>query len=276
MEANLKSCILSFTFIVTFLLTTTIPLSCAKITLKPEETKALEEFRPLVEDILTQDYQKLDSYLLRWLRAKKLNVKDAANALADSQKWRQKNNMETILDEKFPEFSNFVYTDDSVDKEGRTVFTFSLGSIDMRKIVLAGTQDRFLRFGLFSIEKAVRKAAENVLKSNGTLNDARLVSITDLHGFSLRKHGCLSCIPLYAQSGKYIEMNYPGVNGLAIYINTPRAALPVIEVAKTFISEETLGELKVFGTSRTEWSEYLHSIIDSDQLPYQYGGTKKN
>jgi hypothetical protein len=250
-------------------------VATAKFVLTPQEKKALAEFRPLVENILTHDYQRIDSYLVRWLQARKLHVQDAVDMLTAAQKWRKENKIDSILDEEFPEFFNLIFSDDGVDYEGRTVFTSSIGDFDIRKIAITGQGDRYLRFSLYGLEKAVSRAATAVLKSNGTLTDSRLVGVTDLQGFSLRKHACLTCIPLYIKSTRETEDNYPGITGFGVYINTPRRALPVFDVLLPFASPETRNALKIFGTNRTEWTAYIRTIIPPDQLTYQFGGTKK-
>jgi len=75
----------------------------------------------------------------------------------------------------------------------RLVFTLSPADLDLRRIVLGGNQDWYLRVSWHAKDRAITKAAKDVLKSNGTHTDSRLVELTDLHGFSLRKHACLSC-----------------------------------------------------------------------------------
>jgi hypothetical protein len=243
-----------------------------ELTFTPQEKQTLDKFRPLVKNIIVHDFEKEDAYLIRWLRAHTYNLNAAANALREAQQWRKANRIDSIVNETILEFATPPYTLDGVDKKGRPVLAMSASKMDVRKLILAGKRDQLLRYLLQSGERAVVKAREG--RNTTSAKDGRFISIIDLHGFSTRQHGCLACIELYADWTRKNEKYYPGVLVHDLWINTPRIALPIIEILSPLMSEESLKTFRAFGTNREEWSAFLRKIIPADQLTYQFGGTK--
>jgi hypothetical protein len=249
----------------------------ATVTYTPDELKALEKFRPIAIPIVKHDWQTIDSYLIRWLRAQNLDVRAAFEMLQKAQKWREEVKIDDeLVNKTVPGFRTSIYSYDGVDKEGRTIFTLSPGDIDLRRIVLGGNQDWYLQVSWHAKDRAIAAAAKSVLRSNGTHTDSRLFEITDLNGFSLRKHACLACIGALVDRVRQATNYFPGATYLDIYINTPRVAQPLVGTLLRAASEDSRNTVKVFGTDRAEWSEYLLNLIDADQLTYQFGGTKKH
>jgi len=77
------------------------------------------------------------------------------------------------------------------DNEGRPLLLWPFGNCDIRRIVLAGKQDRLNRYLQYLIETvgvAVRKS-----KTDSGKQVAQAVGIMDLNGFSLRQQACLAC-----------------------------------------------------------------------------------
>ena len=103
----------------------------AKYTKK--EAEAIVKLRTAVAKDLYKDYMSRDEYLVRWLRAKNLDVNKAAELLRKNLKWRKEENADSMADEKFPQFSGFLYENRVRDKEGRPVSLFVFSTWDIRK-----------------------------------------------------------------------------------------------------------------------------------------------
>jgi len=96
----------------------------------PEELQKLAEFRAKVKDILETDEQKDDYFLIRWLRARSLDVSKAEEMLRKSLNWRKQEEIDGAdLREEIPlKFKRLnPMGRGGVDKDGNIVLIFPLG-----------------------------------------------------------------------------------------------------------------------------------------------------
>jgi hypothetical protein len=135
--------------------------------------------------------------------------------LLEHIKWWKENRMDIIHDEDWSEFAESKFWTEGRDKEGRPskifgfykskyrvvpylihVLTFKIvlyihvGSWDLRRQVITGKQDRFLRYvskGMDEVYGIVRELGEKYR------NVSQGVLLLNVDGFSLVKHGCLQC-----------------------------------------------------------------------------------
>jgi hypothetical protein len=96
-----------------------------------EEQEKLREFRERVKDIIAESEEYNDDYyLIRWLRARGLDVSKAEEMLRKSMKWRQDNAVDGIdLREEVPVKYRKIYPFSTLgqDKEGNPVILFPMG-----------------------------------------------------------------------------------------------------------------------------------------------------
>lgn len=63
---------------------------------------------------------KKDVYLIRWLRSKYFNIRDAEKMLMDHLKWRKDNKIDRIMKEDFSDMDNkYKYHLETHDKESK-------------------------------------------------------------------------------------------------------------------------------------------------------------
>ncbi|ODM98130.1 SEC14-like protein 2 [Orchesella cincta] len=243
------------------------------LTITYKEKVALEKFRQLVLEHLKDDYMKQDIYLIRWLRAANLDLKLAEQKLLDNLKWREENDIDNLLSEDFSDFErDYPYTTDTYDKTGRPMIAFTFGDWDLRKAVLAGQARRFTRYLDRAFEnvttqiRAKQARGENVTQSQFLIN---------LENFNLAQQGCIQCLPAIFTYFQH-QVYYPNLADNIVLVNTPTVFEVVLRILRPIMAPETRVALKVFGTNRQQWQQFLYSIIDKDQLSRDFGGTRSS
>ncbi|OXA60094.1 Patellin-4 [Folsomia candida] len=90
------------------------------LTLTFQQKESLEQFREEVKHKVPHDYMKKDSYLIYWLRDQLFNVSDAKELLTKNLAWREKNKMDTIMEEDWADFDyEYRVNIEGCDKEGK-------------------------------------------------------------------------------------------------------------------------------------------------------------
>jgi len=102
------------------------------------------------------------------------------------------------------------------------------------------------------------------------------VVLADLQGFNIRQHMCLACITIGIDLIRPFMDYYPGALKSATFINVPRIAMPLYDLVRPSFPPGILKTIRIFPPDRKQWSQYLMKIIAPDQLPFRFGGTKKD
>ncbi len=149
-----------------------------------KEKQKLLEFRKIVGDSLESDDQKEDSYLIRWLRARNLDLVKAEEMFRASMKWRKDNNIDTILEqEEIPEefSSSTPIAFCGISKDGYAVFVCPFGRHDARHGLEKYGIDRMERFQIHNMEK-LSKLFQEEGKKHGK-NVTQIIEILDCEGY---------------------------------------------------------------------------------------------
>jgi hypothetical protein len=243
------------------------------LTITGQEKDALEKLRGRVAAKVPHDYMKQDIYLIRWLRARNLDVNQAETMLIDNLKWRKENKMDTILKEDFTEFDReYPYQIRFRDKEGKPIITGNFGDWDLRKLAIAGKLPMLNRH----IDRAFENATQSVrnLQGEGQLV-AQFDFIINMENYNLQQQGCLQCLPFYLYLVNTYENHFPGHADKIMLINTPAIFELILTVLRPIMSPLTRQTLKVYNTNKQQWQAELLRIVDKDELPIEYGGTNE-
>jgi len=249
----------------------TVPVE-QDLALTLEEKNALDVFKQLINGSLPQDYMNQDIYLIRWLRAKSLDISGANTLLRNHLKWRADNHMDTILLEDFAAFNESYPIYEGEDFEGRPVIAGDAGEWDVRRGIITGQQGKGERFVYREIERACQKVRDKQLRGE---NVTRFQAIFDLKNFNLAQHGCLQCVSMYVNILLSFQDHYPFMADNVIIVNAPPFFRVVLDILRPFAQPPLRGLVKRFGTNKEEWRKYLLNIIPADQLPVTLGGTRE-
>jgi hypothetical protein len=236
--------------------------------LTPMDKAAIKKFRPMVEHFLPHDYMKSDGYLLRYIRTKKYDLESGKELMQKMVDWRKENNIDNLKpDKQF--MKEFPVDVEGVDKEGRPVMLIDWTG-DVRKVVVAGKRKPFalhLISGMESVERKVREL-------NTHNNNTQWIGIYDFNKFTTPTHLCVQCLPTYLDHALAEENYYPLAAKEYFIINAPRIFQTVLRLVGPIL-QDTLDRITTFGSNRDEWKAPILARINADQLPPQFGGTRK-
>jgi len=242
------------------------------LTLTRSQKDALDKFKASVISKLPHAYMKHEIYLIRWLRARKFNIKAAEQLLMNDLKWRKEERMDTIDKEDWSDMEEeFPWYLDGYDISGKPILTANYDEWDVRKGVLSGKLQRLMRWMAYAQEAAVRRVRE--LQTQGK-NITQWNFIINMNNFNLVQHACVQCLPIYTTFVSNYENHFPGSADKIMLLNTPEVFEVVLNLIRPIMSEQTREALKVYNNNKAEWDPIVFKDIKRDQLVKEYGGSK--
>ncbi|XP_021952264.1 SEC14-like protein 4 [Folsomia candida] len=241
------------------------------LTVTSQQKKILDKFRKRVQHRLTNEFMKHDLYLIRYLRAKNFDIRNAEEMLVTSLAWRKQNRIDTIHDEDWTKFKKqYPYYLSQYDKEGKPVLYLHPAAWDLRKIAISNDAKQFQRY----IDKAIDESWLKVYEYQSKYeNVTQGVLLVNMKGYNVVQHACLQCIPIILRGILTYERYYPGLAHKIFLINTPSTFEPLLQVIRGALSPPTEKALLIYGMSKGEWSPILQKYFDMDQIPEELGGT---
>ncbi|KAJ3187540.1 cytosolic factor, phosphatidylinositol/phosphatidylcholine transfer protein [Gaertneriomyces sp. JEL0708] len=216
-----------------------------------------------------------DNILLRFLRARKFDLKASKKMWIDFINWRREFKTDTILqdfDEKeFPEwpvvkqlYPRYYH---KTDKIGRPIYVEQLGGVDYQKLMSITTVDKMLRNHVYEYEKLVAyRLPACSIKFGRHLEQS--CTIIDLKGVSLSQFGSVKA--LVNQVSSIAQNYYPEMLGKMFIINAPMMFTAVWAVVRMFLDEVTVSKINILGSS---YKSKLLETIDEQSLPKFFGGS---
>jgi len=241
------------------------------------EIAALQKFKPRVSDVLPDEYNRKDENLIRWLRARDLDLNKAEELLRKSMQWREDNKIESILESGMNAESSklFPFNYDGKDKEGRLVVTVPFGEWDIRDSVEKDGPERFTHYTKQMLEMVNRKVREiHEKENNNQPRGIRYTIICDYAEFSLRQMANMKSVNTILNIVGVYEAHYPETMQTAFIINAPSAFSILFNLMKPLMTGRTLNKIKIFNSTRENWEPEVLKAIDASQLRPRYGGTK--
>ncbi|ODN04835.1 SEC14-like protein 2 [Orchesella cincta] len=233
----------------------------------PEEIKVIQKFREQVSDVLDNEERREDSFLIRWLRARDMNLHKAGELIRHSLNWRAENDIDNVLERKFDEFyfQHFPYSAEGYDKTGRPVTSISYanGKWDFRKVDEPDRAEGFKAYTAYIFEDIVNKIRmQNAKrKTTGEPPVRQYILLIDYTGFT------------YSQLINFAA-HYPELLYKCIFINCPGFIGTLMSLLKPLLANKTFQKIEYYGYNREEWENVLYEMIDEDQLPPEFGGTE--
>jgi len=248
---------------------------------KPTETELiiLKKFRAITADLILKPEQRTDMALLRWLRARDLNLQKADDMLRKSLIWRKEMDIDNVLTWKQPAWMEqfFQYEICGHSRDGSPVIVFPFGKWDVRRAVELGEADKWLRL----TDQLYARGLEAMNKVNEGMSPdghpvSQMIIVVDWRGFSMRQFASMTSMQTMMELCSRFEANYPETIKIVYYLNTPRVFSLIWAIMKPLMAEHTLTKIQIFGNNEAKYIPAILKEIAPDQLPIILGGTKKN
>ncbi|KAF7728404.1 Non-classical phosphatidylinositol transfer protein (PITP) [Apophysomyces ossiformis] len=219
-----------------------------------------EEPYPLWGVVLDKDSQdeRLDVLLVKFLRARDLNVEAAVKMLTDTLKWRKEFKTDEILSESFDEavFGKVGYMH-KTDKEGRPVCYNFYGDLDQDKVF--GDINTFIRWRVQLMEKGVKLVDLVEVDS--------MIQIHDYKGASMFGRTA-NAKAATKEIIKIMQDNYPEFLATKYFVNVPWWGSKIFKLIRPLLPEATFKKFVV--CSNDELLATLTLSIDQANLPEIY------
>lgn len=217
--------------------------------------------------------ERLDTLtLLRFLRARKFDVKAAQDMFTDCEKWRKEFGLDDLVrnfdyPEKSKVFEYYPQYYHKTDKDGRPVYIEQLGNIDLNAMYKITTSERMLQNLAVEYEKLADPRLPACSRKAGNLLET-CCTIMDLKGVGLTKVGSVYS---YIKMASSMSQNYyPERLGRLYLINAPWGFSSVFSVVKGFLDPVTVEKIHVLGTG---YQKELLSQVPAESLPKAFGGS---
>ncbi|KAF8073686.1 CRAL-TRIO domain-containing protein [Lyophyllum atratum] len=219
-----------------------------------------------------------DETLLRFLRARRFDLKAAKKMLKDCQEWRR--TVEGIgIDELYKRIDPFDYPEreavfdcwpmwfHKTDKKGRPLNIHFFSGMDLPKLYKVCTPEKHWQTVLVNAESLPREILPGATRKAGKRIGSVFV-IVDLEGFGLAQFWQMKSL---ARNSFQISQDYfPETMGQLAIVNAPSTFTMIWSVIKPWLSKETADKVDILGNN---YKDVLLKLVDADCLPSTLGGT---
>jgi hypothetical protein len=225
------------------------------------EKRVLEEFKSKVEDLGQDDYT-----LTRFLRARDLDIGRAENMLRENLLWRKDNDMDHILEWKYPSYLpvDLPYAITGWGYEGGPVIWIPIGRWNHRPWVEQGYSEELLKWGFRLIEDGF----QSLKQTDG--GKCQAVCIIDMGNITYYQAAHVPSLKVLYSGFKALEQNYPEVLKCIVVVNAPWLFSIPFNFIKGCMSQHTLSKLKVYDSNKKQWINFLLEKCPQKSLPQEY------
>jgi hypothetical protein len=235
-----------------------------------EEEKVIKAFRAKLKDLKLDADKNASAYLIRWLRARDMNIPKAEESFRNFIKWRKDENIDNILKWNPPkELTRFVeFNQRGVDNEGSPVYvvTVNINKMDECMAFDMKTLLKFVCYKFEGFEKAAKFAPGDKKPSR------QCTCIIDSEGVEIRKMLQAKFLEFFKEVAFIANNYYPEILKQGFVVGAPRIFAFCYAIVKPFIPVKTIEKVSIFGSNRNDWTEKILNAIPEDQLAPKYGG----
>ncbi|KAL3641840.1 Patellin-3 [Castilleja foliolosa] len=218
--------------------------------------------------------ERSDVILLKFLRARDFNLKEAFLMLKSVVSWRREFKIDELLDEEcIGEGLGKVVYMNGADKDGHPVCYNAFGEFQDKDLYSNTFSDaekraKFLRWYIQFLEKNIRKL--DFSPDNGICTIVQVTDLKNSPGLLLFKKELRQATN---QALQLLQDNYPEFVAKQVFINVPWWYVAYNRMISPFLTQRTKSKFVFAGPTKT--AETLFKYIAPDQVPVQYGGLSK-
>ena len=226
---------------------------------------------------LSRDYDNhrktKPSEIVRFLRARPNDVKDAEEMFRNMMEWRQEHRVDTILQDYTPpqellqKYPGAVLR--GVDRDGDPIYVGRVGVTDGVGMLRNYGHDEIIKHAIW-IREMVSTGSWIQDYENHAVNETpriikRITIIEDCHGISLSTHMNRQLLNAYSDVMRLDQDNYPETAKRLIIIRTPVIFRLVWSIIKHFFDKGVVDKMIFAGSS--DYQEVLRQYMDLEVLP---------
>lgn len=246
-----------------------------------EELSKLQELRSVLpSSLLPKDLFSDDYYLIRWLRARNLDVSKAAQMLEKSIQWRTENQIDLAIEngEEVPLKYRKIYPTGLLghDDEDCLVVFLPLGRFNHRIMIGNEGMETAMRYNMLWMERIMGYLKEYEEKTGK--KGLRIVEVVDMEYYSYKELTYGPAREFMLATNRVFDENYPELLKSCIVINAPKVFTMLWNIIKPLLSKVTMSKVQIYGGSGQEvesWKELLRSKLKPENVPKRWGGTKQ-
>lgn len=250
------------------------PLPICKIPIiTQDEEKILLKFKELLSSKKTEYCSIIndDSVLIRFLRARKMDLNKSYEMFINTLLWRKENKLDEIFKFEFPELSQvkkfYPHGFHKTDKTGRPIYFEISGDLNIDELFKATTSEKLLRYKICQYEYLMNFIFPSCsLASNSYISQS--VSIFDVKKQTTKFMSKKILDFLKLVSG-FSQNHYPETLGSLYIINSGMMFKVVWTAVKPFLDEKTKKKVVTLGS---DYRKKLLEVIDEENLPAILGG----
>ncbi|KAH9973587.1 CRAL/TRIO domain-containing protein [Lactifluus volemus] len=252
-----------------------------------KEWAALKEFRALLPDILGVAYDgkedarttpiviwgvtldpngvkdaRASVVLMKWLRARNLNVNDAKTMMIATLRWREEFKIEEAMKGTYPDLLNGFGHLYGRDKQGRPVMYNIYGGNNDITAAFSDVQ-LFIRWRVALMEEGIKNIDFETVD--------QMIQVHDYEGAKLSSRTANSKAAA-SEISSIFQSHYPEFLAQKFFINVPAIMTWIFWLFKPLLSPATFAKMKVVGHGPGTVGKELLPLIDAKDLPAQYGG----
>ncbi|OXA63864.1 retinal-binding protein [Folsomia candida] len=240
-----------------------------------EEKEKLVQFRKNVADLSLTEEELEDDFLIKWLRARYLDLPKAAEMLRASMKWRKENEIDTLLEregDSMPEEmrKGAAIAWCGISKEGYGTFVVPFGRHDMRSMLEkygAKECEKFNNIFMLQMLKIMKEEGDKK-----GVKCTQLIEICDCEGYSYRQMATKQCRDFMTNMQTNMDANYPEILRYAMIINAPKVFAIIFNMLKPIIPKATLEKIDIFGPDPEKWRAIVREKFPVELIPAYWGG----
>ncbi|KZV66321.1 CRAL/TRIO domain-containing protein [Peniophora sp. CONT] len=254
-----------------------------------KEWAALKEFRKGLPDVFKKAYVDKEGYtpapivlwtvtidpsgkkdakasvvLMKFLRARDLNVELAKEMMVHTLRWRDEFGVDAAIQETFPDdiFGNLGHIYGRSKKNEPITYNLYGKMGDLKTVF--GDKNRFMRWRIKLMEEGITKLDFETVD--------QMIQVHDYEGVGWNSRDANSKAAA-SEISNIFSNHYPEFLSHKLFVNVPSAFTWIFWLFKPLLPAATLAKMKVAGRGAHGIGKELLPLVDAAQLPKQYGGT---
>lgn len=238
-----------------------------------EESTALNKFVDILKaKKVDYDQEKYESScLIRFLRARKLDLNKAFEMFTNFLKWRADNNVDQIEKVDFSELERvkvyYPHGFHKTDKLGRPVYIEVLGDLKVDEIFKMTSAERLLMYQVKEYEILMKRIFP-ACSQNAKKHISQTFTIVDLKKLTAKLLS-KKVYSLLKQSFQISQNYYPEILGQMYVVNAGLMFKAAWSVCKAFLDEKTKKKIVTMGS---DYKKKLLELVEPANLPHFLGG----